>query len=140
MQYIIELIQQRQELVSDLPQWVKIWVLFIRIIFFSSLVFLFWWTPARWVFAVMILTGVLNLTLLNFAPGLDTKQVGTVVQLVLWIPLALYMFRQLKTNSFPGLGSDRIFTKIYSGWAILVAGVLFVAIAMNFFQALTWLF
>ena len=146
MQSIIELIQLRQELVSDLPQWVKNWVLFMRIVFFSSIFFLIWWKPARWVFVTMLITFSVTISSLVIVPDLDTKQVGTIIQLIIWTPLAYYLFRQLKVSSLPALGAGKLFgagkffVMVYGGWALLATGVLFLALAMNLYQFISWFF
>ena len=97
MELIFQKFAERQAELATLPIWVIAWVIFMRVWMFSGLLFILRWKPARWVLLTMIATGASIMSAKIFLPDLDTLRVGTIVQLVLWLPLAWYLVTNIRT-------------------------------------------
>ncbi len=139
---LVQAVIERREEVALLPDWVKSWVVFMRLLFFGGVIFAFWWKFPRYVILVMILTAVVILSLKILAPELDTIAVGTVSQLILWVPLLAYLFfgRQggqgWRGEILAPLKSGRPFSIVYGIWVSLVAVTLIVSFGFNLVGAI----
>ena len=117
---VTQVISERRTEVATLPQWVKNWVAFMRILFFSGIIFTPWWRAPRYVVLTMILSAVAIIAGKLIIPEFDTIMVGTISQLVLWTPLLIYLVYNWRAESLPPLRSVKLFSKFYGMWVIAV--------------------
>lgn len=122
---------ERQAEMAMLPLWVKNWVLFMRVLFFSGVIFTPWWKAPRYVVATLVLTGLTILSAKIFLPQFNTLFVGTIVQLVLWSFLLIYLLANWRQDLRPPLVSGKIFSTIFGIWALATIVVLTIAQLFN---------
>ncbi len=128
---LTQAISERRAEVATLPQWVKNWVAFMRILFFSGIIFTPWRKAPRYVVLTMILSAVAIIAGKLIIPEFDTVMVGTISQLVLWTPLLIYLVYHWRTESLPPLRSAKLFSKIYGVWIIAVIVTICVSQVFN---------
>lgn len=138
MEFIFEKIAERAVEISHLPEGVKNWMTFMRILFFSGIVFIPWFRPARVVVATMILTAIGIFGSKIFIPGFDTIAAGTIVQLVLWIPLLVYLMYILVPVTIPSIREPGIWLRVRGIWLGLVSVTIFASTALNIWNAVRW--
>jgi hypothetical protein len=139
MEFILEKIAERQLELSQLPQSVIIWVKFMRIWFFAGVVFLLWWKPARWIIATMVATGIAIIASKIFLPSLDTIRAGTIIQLMLWLPLAAYLVSILNNTAFAALKQMKFTYKIFGFWLAVSTLLVLISSALNIYNVAGWL-
>lgn len=133
MQFILEKISERQSELANLPESVKIWMTFMRVLFFSGVVFVIWKTTARLIVITMILTGSLILTSKIFMPGFDTIASGTIIQLVLWSLLLYLLMPRIKSEVMPAYKSGQWYNLVFAVWASIAIIVISISTALNLF-------
>lgn len=131
LQHISEAIADRQADVATLPDGVKNWVAFMRILFFSGVIFIPWWRAPRYVVLAMVLTAVVIIAAKLVIPDFDTIIVGTIAQLVLWTPPLIYFFATWRTITLPTLKSKKVFSIIFAIWAVLVMVTMSISQILN---------
>ncbi len=139
MELILEKIAERQAEVAMLPENVRIWILFMRVLFFAGLVFVPWRKPPRWVVLTMVVTATLILAFKVLMPEFDTIKAGTLIQLLLWLPLAIYLMGRLRPEAVPAIKSGSIWSKVYGLWLAAATGAVLISSALNIFNVAKWL-
>ncbi|MEE9314144.1 MAG: hypothetical protein V3V02_05805 [Rhizobiaceae bacterium] len=120
-QTLVQAIADRQAEVALLPEGVKAWIKFMRILFFGGIIFTPWWKFPRYVILTMILTAATILFGKFFFPHYNTLSVGAVSQLVLWTPLLIYIFFHWRTDFLASVKSGKPFTMFFGVWVAVVS-------------------
>ncbi len=128
---LAQAISERSAEVATLPQWVKNWVAFMRILFFSGIIFTPWWKAPRYVVLTMILSAAAIIAGKLIIPEFDTIMVGIISQLILWTPLLIYLVYNWRAESLPALISRKPFSTIYGIWIIAVIVTICVSQVFN---------
>jgi hypothetical protein len=101
---------------------IKIWLYWIIIIFFSSVIFVWKYNSARIVLAAFILT--LPIAILVFSFSNSAHLIG-IAHIVVWGPLAFYLIKSdLMHSSFQ-------YSSPYGVWIILLLGTIAVSIVFD---------
>lgn len=139
MELIFEKIAERQAELSVLPENVRTWIMFMRLWFFSGILFAFWWKPARWIVVTMVATAVAIIASKILLPDFDTIKAGTIIQLGLWIPLAIYLIKNWTTTIKPALKSKKPFHMLFGLWAIVATTLVMISSILNIYNVSKWL-
>lgn len=131
MAFLLEKIAERQAELADLPQNVKHWMTFMRILFFSGILFVIWWKPARWIVLTMVLTAIGILTSKITLPNFDTILAGTIFQLIFWIPLLVYLGRVGVPLSMQQVSQGNLAFKGFALWTLVCTAVIAISTAFN---------
>lgn len=124
-------IELRLAEVDALPQGVQIWMVTMRTLFLSSIIFAVWKKEARIVLAMAITTAVLLFGIKAFFPEIHSAQIGRPIHLTLWTATLIYMFTRRRVF-LAELKSGRPFSVIYGIWAWVVVAVLTASLVMDF--------
>ena len=138
MQFILEKIAERQSEMAQLPDGVLLWVKFMRIWFFSGVVFIPWWKPARWVVATMVATALAIIASKVLLPDFDTIKAGTIIQLVLWMPLLWYMLHNFRETISQSLGNSKLVNKLFGFWFSGALLLVLVSTILNVYNVASW--
>ncbi len=103
----------------------------MRILFFSGVIFIPWWRAPRYVVLTMILTAITIIAAKLVVPDFDTVIVGTIAQLVLWMPPLVYLFITWRTVTMPALKSGKAFSIVFAIWAVLVMATMSISQVLN---------
>ena len=138
MQFILEKIAERQSDMAQLPDSVLLWVKFMRIWFFSGVVFIPWWKPARWIVATMVATALVIIASKVLLPDFDTIKAGTIIQLVLWVPLLWYLLHNFRNIISQSIGSSKLVHKLFGLWFCGALLLVLVSTVLNFYNVASW--
>ena len=116
--------------VDALPQGVQIWMTFMRSLYLSAAVFVIWKKEARFVLAMALSTAVLIIGVKTFFPEIHSGDIGTVVPLLLWTPVLIYLLTQ-HAVFVEEIKSKQAFSFIYGVWSFVVAGVLATSLVLD---------
>lgn len=138
MQFILEKIAERQSEMAQLPDSVLLWVKFMRIWFFSGIVFTPWWKPARWIVATMVATALAIIASKIILPDFDTIKAGTIIQLALWTPLLWYLLQNLRSMISQSIGSFKWVHKLFGIWFGGAVLLVLVSTILNIYNVASW--
>jgi hypothetical protein len=101
---------------------VAIWMNWMGLIFFASILFVWKHKAARAAFAVMLLT--LPFALLIYSLGASIHLIG-IAHLILWAPLAYYLFTsEIRTSTFNVKSAFGI-------WLVLLTGTILISLIFD---------
>lgn len=109
--------------VDALPQGVQLWMTFMRYLFMSSVIFIYWKKQARAVFVMALSTAVLLFGFKSMFPETHSGDIGRIIHLVLWTAVLVYMISQ-RNQIIDEIRSKVVFSKVYGIWAVVVILVL----------------
>ena len=102
-----ELMNQLNEQMLVLPQWVQYWMNWMMFIFLVSVVFVWKFNAARYVFAAFILTMPVGLLVFYFT---HNAHLLGITHLILWAPLLFGLLKyEIKRDDFS-------FASLYGIW------------------------
>lgn len=117
--------------VDALPQGVQTWMMFMRTLFLSSIVFIVWKKEARIVLAMAVATAILLFGIKTVLPDIHSAQIGRPIHFVLWTATLVWLFTRRRVL-ISEIKSGRPVSVIYGVWAWLVIAVLSASLAMDF--------
>ena len=106
--------------IAGLPQWVRLWVLWMNVVFTVGFVAAIVKVEARWLALAMVLT-VLGGPLLTMYQGAPTDLWG-LVHVILWTPVAVYFVRR-----WPHVEKK----SVYGVWFTLALATLIVSLVFD---------
>lgn len=127
IRYAIEL---RLNEVDALPAGVQTWMTFMRNLYLSSIIFVFWKKEARFVLAMSLSTAILIISVKTFFPNIHSGEIGTVVHLLLWPPVLIYLVSR-RTILLDEIKSKLPASLAYGVWAFVVFGVLTTSLVLD---------
>lgn len=116
--------------VDALPQGVQSWMTFMRTLYLSSAVFVIWKKEARFVLAMGLSTAVLIIGVKTFFPEIHSGDIGTVVHLLLWTPVLIYLLTR-RAVFVAEIRSRQALQVTYGVWSFVVAGVLATSLVLD---------
>ena len=138
MEYIFSIIAERQAEMAELPQNVRTWVMFMRVWFFSGLIFILWWKPARWVVLTMIATAIAILASKALIPDFNTIRAGTLIQLMLWVPLLWYLVNRISSHVLAPWKNSKIIYKLFAAWLGVATILVLISTMLNIYNVISW--
>jgi hypothetical protein len=135
VRYAIDL---RLSEVDALPAGVQLWMAFMRTLYLSSVVFVFWKIEARFVLAMGLSTAILIVGAKTFFPEIHSGEIGTVVHLLLWTPVLIYLVSR-RAVFLSGIKSKYPPSLAYGVWSFVVVGVLATSLVLDLMSILGWL-
>lgn len=124
-------IELRLAEVDALPQGVQIWMMSMRMLFLSSIVFAVWKKEARIVLAMAITTAILLFGIKAIFPEIHSAQIGRPIHLTLWTATLIYLVTRRRVF-LTEIKSGRPFSVTYGIWAWVVVAVLTASLVMDF--------
>ncbi len=124
-------IELRLAEVDALPQGVQIWMMTMRSLFLSSVIFVVWKKEARIILAMAITTAILLFGIKTFFPEIHSAQIGRPIHLTLWLAVLVYLFKRRRVF-LTELKSGQPLSIVYGVWAWIVITVLAASLVMDF--------
>lgn len=86
---------------------VKLWMNWMMLVFAASLIFMWKFKPARWVFAAFLATGFVGFGIWSATQNIHLLGLA---HLLLWLPLAVYLWKTvLSSAAKPAWANNKIF-------------------------------
>lgn len=123
-------IELRLAEVDALPQGVQVWMMSMRMLFLSSIVFAVWKKEARIVLAMAITTAILLFGIKTIFPEIHSAQIGRPIHLTLWTATLIYLVTRRRLF-LAELKSGQPFSMLYGLWAWTVVAVLTASLIMD---------
>lgn len=125
--------------VDALPQGVQTWMVIMRTLFLSSLLFVFWKKEARIVLLMAVLTAVLLFGFKTARPEIHSGDIGQVIHAFVWTATLIFLISR-RGQILDELVSGGVFSKLYGVWITAVGLALSVSLFFDFKALLTRLF
>ena len=122
--------------VDALPQGVQNWMVFMRSLFLSSILFAVWRTEARVVLAMAIGTAILLFGFKALFPETHSGEIGRIIHVTLWAAALLFLLTRIK-HLLSEFRSPSIWSKLYGTWVLAVIIVLGISLVFDFGAILT---
>ncbi|TNE41923.1 MAG: hypothetical protein EP347_01655 [Alphaproteobacteria bacterium] len=117
--------------VDALPENVQTWMVFMRTMFLSSLLFAWWRKEARIVLAMAVTTALLLFSIKAAMLDVHSGEIGRIIHIVIWTPALIYLFKRLPLR-LQDFRSRQPFAIIYSLWLSVVMIVLTVSLVLDY--------
>lgn len=117
--------------VAALPQGVQTWMVIMRTLFLSSVLFVYWKTEARIVLLMAVLTAVLLFGFKTALPETHSGDIGQIIHAFVWSATVIFLISR-RGQILDELRSGKVFSMIYGVWVIAVAAALFVSLFFDF--------
>lgn len=130
MSVIRDAIAMRQEELAELPGFVQNWISYMRAVFFGGIIFVPWRTEARFVVLTMVATAILLIGLKITFPLIHSGSVGTVVHLLLWSPLLVYLIMRRRAI-MAHLTGGQLLGALYGLWVSVVSITLAASLVLD---------
>src|SRR5215471_10046731 len=112
-----------QAYVDGLPLWVNIWRGWMFVVFTAAIVFVIWRVEARWL-AVTMVVSLFAYNVVAMLTGVG--RFPSIAFLVLWSPLAIYLWR--RRRHLEALGR---FDTLYRWWVTVATATLLVSLGFD---------
>ncbi|TNE58226.1 MAG: hypothetical protein EP340_06010 [Alphaproteobacteria bacterium] len=117
--------------VDALPENVQTWMVFMRTMFLSSVLFAWWRMEARVVLAMAVTTALLLFSFKAAMLEVHSGEIGRIIHIVIWTPALIYLFKRL-TFRLEDFRSRQPFAIVYSLWLSLVMAILTISLVLDY--------
>jgi hypothetical protein len=121
--------------VDALPQGIQTWMVFMRSLFLSSILFVIWKVEARFVLAMALTTALLIIGTKAVFPEIHSGQIGQTIHIIVWTPVLLYLFSR-RAVFLAAIRAQTPISMVYGIWALLVIAVLTISLSFDYAGAI----
>lgn len=117
--------------VAALPQGVQTWMVIMRTLFLSSILFVYWKKEARIVLLMAVLTAVLLFGFKTALPEIHSGNIGQIIHVFVWTATLVFLITR-RGQILNELRAGKVSSMIYGVWVIAVALALSVSLFFDF--------
>ena len=112
-------------LMSETTPAVQLWMNWMGLVLLASVIFMWKYRPARWVFAAMIATFICVMVIWKLT---ENVHLFGIAHLLFWTPLAIYLW---KTVLSPVARTDTRAYRIFFIWVILLVATIVISLVFD---------